>query len=128
MIAFTNATLVLPDRLVKNGSLVAENGRILLAGIGVPVPPQAKVFDCGGKYLSPGFVEVHVHGGLGADFMDLSVEAFRKVAKCHAKHGTTSMTPTSTTGPIADSFRFLDICKELQGTAEGGARILGGHL
>ena len=128
MTAFTNAALILPDRVVPNGTLVAEKGRITAVGIGIPFPPNAKAIDCGGKYLSPGFVDVHVHGGEGADFMDLTVEAFRTAARCQAKHGTTSLTPTSTTGPLADSFRFLDLCKELQGTAEGGARILGGHL
>jgi N-acetylglucosamine-6-phosphate deacetylase len=128
MIAFTNASLILPDRVVPNGTLLAEKGRITAVGIGITVPPHAKTIDCGGKYLSPGFVDVHVHGGAGADFMDLTVEAFRMAARCHARHGTTSLTPTSTTGPLADSFRFLDLCKELQGTAEGGSRILGGHL
>src|SRR6187455_2378706 len=104
MIAFTNASLILPERVVPNGTLLAEKGRITAVGIGIPVPPNAQAIDCGGKYLSPGFVDVHVHGGAGADFMDLTVEAFRTAARCQAKHGTTSLTPTSTTGPLADSY------------------------
>jgi N-acetylglucosamine-6-phosphate deacetylase len=128
MIAFANGTVVLPTRLVPNGTVVCEHGRVTAVGKKVPIPSGCEVVDCLGQYVSPGFVEVHVHGGAGADFMDLTVEAFRTVARCHAKHGTTSLTPTSTTGPLEDSFRFLDLCRQLRGTAEGGARILGGHL
>ncbi len=122
--AFENALLILPDR-VEPGTLVVRDERIDSFG---PVPAGATVVDLGGKYLSPGFVDLHVHGGDGADFMDLTAEAFRKVCCCHARHGTTACTPTSTVSTIADSFRFLELCGELRGTDTGGAKILGGHL
>ncbi|MFO0935219.1 MAG: amidohydrolase family protein [Gemmataceae bacterium] len=128
MLAFVNGTLVLPNRLVPRGTLLSENGRITAIGRKLKIPSGSAIVDCLDQYVSPGFVDVHVHGGAGADFMDLTVEAFRTVARCHARHGTTSLTPTSSTGPIADSLRFLELCQELMGTAEGGARILGGHL
>lgn len=119
---FTNATLVLPDRLVPNAGLAVENGRI------VDVGPARGGTDLGGAYLAPGFVDLHVHGGDGADFMDGTTEAFRTVCRCHARHGTTSLTPTSTvaTGPQYD--RFLQLCGELYGDVAGGARIVGSHF
>ena len=49
------------------------------------------MIDLGGMYLAPGFVDLHVHGGDGADFMDGTAEAFRTVCRCHARHGTTSL-------------------------------------
>jgi N-acetylglucosamine-6-phosphate deacetylase len=122
--AFVNASLIFPDH-VEPGTLVVRDGRIESFG---PVPADATVVDLSGKYLSPGFVDLHVHGGDGADFMDLTAEAFRAVCRCHARHGTTALTPTSTVSTIADSFRFLDLCGELRGTDTGGARIIGGHL
>ena len=120
---FTNATLVLPDRLVPGASVVVEGGRIAAVG-----PARAGAIDLGGQYLAPGFVDLHVHGGAGADFMDGTAEAFRTVCRCHARHGTTSLTPTSTvaTGPQYD--RFLALCAELRGDVPGGARIVGSHF
>ena len=116
---FTNATLVLPDRLAPGASLAVEGGRIAELGAA-----RAGGTDPGGMYLAPGFVDLHVHGGDGADFMDGTAEAFRTVCRCHARHGTTSLTPTSTvaTGPQYD--RFLELCGELYGDVPGGARIV----
>jgi N-acetylglucosamine-6-phosphate deacetylase len=120
---FTNATLVLSDRLVPNAGLAVEGGRFVEVGAA-----PAGGTDLGGMYLAPGFVDLHVHGGDGADFMDGTPEAFRAVCRCHARHGTTSLTPTSTvaTGPQYD--RFLALCRELFGDVPGGARIVGSHF
>ncbi len=121
---FTNARIVLPT-VVVTGSVVMSGG--IIAAVG-DVPPVGDVIDLGGDYLLPGFVEMHVHGGDGADFMDLTPEAFRTVARCHARHGTTTMTPTSTVGTFEQYRRFLEINAELAGTSDGGARLVGGHL
>ncbi|MBY0513893.1 MAG: N-acetylglucosamine-6-phosphate deacetylase [Gemmataceae bacterium] len=121
---FTNATLVLPDRLVPNGTLTAEAGRIRAVGQG----QVAGGIDLGGKYLAPGFVDLHVHGGDGADFMDGTADAFRAVCRCHARHGTTSLTPTSTVATMGQYLRFLELCGEMLGEVPGGARIVGCHF
>ncbi|MFO0797360.1 MAG: N-acetylglucosamine-6-phosphate deacetylase [Gemmataceae bacterium] len=120
----TNATLVLPDRLVPNGSLAFESGRI----VAVTETPTPGGIDLGGAYLAPGFVDLHVHGGDGADFMDGTAEAFRAVCRCHARHGTTSLTPTSTVARTDQYLRFLELCGELAGDVPGGARIVGCHF
>jgi N-acetylglucosamine-6-phosphate deacetylase len=79
-------------------------------------------------YLAPGFVDLHVHGGDGADFMDGTPEAFRTVCRCHLRHGTTSLTPTSTVARMDQYLRFLELCGELLGDVPGGARIVGSHF
>src|SRR5438874_6445863 len=98
--AFVNGTLIRADRLERT-SLVAEEGRIAAFG-----GTCDRVVDLGGKYLAPGFIDIHVHGGGGADFMDLTSDAFRTVCRTHVKHGTTSLTPTSTVAHEADYARF----------------------
>jgi N-acetylglucosamine-6-phosphate deacetylase len=124
---FTNATLVLPHGVQPNATLRTENGRI--AAIGEAVRSDgAEVVDLGGLYLAPGFVDLHVHGGDGADFMDGTADAFRSVCRCHARHGTTSLTPTSTVARMDQYTRFLDLCGELYGEVPGGARIVGSHF
>ena len=54
------------------------------------IVPGAIRLDAGGGYISPGFIDIHVHGGGGYDFMDNSVEAFLEIARLHARYGTTS--------------------------------------
>src|SRR5438067_9962540 len=122
---FTNATLVLPDRLHR-GALLARGGRI--RAVGNPDLVSTDAIDLGGMYLAPGFVDLHVHGGDGADFMDGTAEAFRTVCRCHARHGTTSLTPTSTVARMDQYLRFLELCGELHGDVPGGARIVGSHF
>ena len=119
---FANATLVLPDRLVPGASLAVEDGRITEVGA------RRDGIDLEGMYLAPGFVDLHVHGGNGADFMDGTAAAFRTVCRCHAAHGTTSLTPTSTVATAAQYDRFLALCGELRGEVPGGARVVGCHF
>jgi N-acetylglucosamine-6-phosphate deacetylase len=123
---FTNATIVLPDQLLPKGGLAAEDGRI--AGVGLPRAIPGDAIDLGGMYLCPGFIDLHVHGGDGADFMDSTAEAFRTVCRCHLRHGTTSLTPTSTVGRMDQYLRFLELCSELYGDVPGGSRIVGSHF
>lgn len=95
-VCFVNATLVLPDRLEPGCWLLAENGKIARFGQGTP-PPADQTADCGGQYLSPGFIDLHCHGGGGGSFLDLSLESHKKAMRMHLSHGVTSMTPTPTT-------------------------------
>ncbi|KAF5271261.1 hypothetical protein FQR65_LT17650 [Abscondita terminalis] len=59
--------------------------------------PRETVIDAEGMYVSPGFIDIHVHGGGGYDIMDNTVEAFQGVAATHAQYGTTAMLPTTLT-------------------------------
>src|SRR5688572_21163590 len=120
---FANATLVMSDRLVPGASLAIEGGQIVELGT-----ERAGAIDLGGMYLAPGFVDLHVHGGAGADFMDGTADAFRTVCRCHARHGTTSLTPTSTVARRDQYLRFLELCAQMYGDVPGGARIVGSHF
>ncbi|MER3417405.1 MAG: N-acetylglucosamine-6-phosphate deacetylase [Gemmataceae bacterium] len=120
-----HATLILPEGL-RPGSIRWEDQRITAVG---RVPETgAAVLDLSGYYVGPGLIDLHVHGGDGADFMDGSLEAFRTVCRCHARHGTTRLTPTSTVARREDYRRFLDCCVALYGGDTGGSRIVGAHL
>lgn len=121
---FTRAQLVLSDCIVESGQIGVVDGRL--------VDPQTLIepqfVDLAGRFLAPGFVDLHVHGGDGADFMDLTSDAFRTVCRCHARHGTTTLTPTSTVARYDQYVQFLELCRHFVGTNTGGARIVGGHL
>ena len=88
---------------IKNGKLVTdkleeknlyiENGKIV--NITEEDLPCDSELDAKGCYVSAGFIDTHVHGGGGHEFMDGGVEPMRLAAKTHLKYGTTSICPTS---------------------------------
>jgi N-acetylglucosamine-6-phosphate deacetylase len=84
--------------------------------------------DAGGRYVAPGLIDIHVHGGGGHDFMDGTVEAFLGVAALHAQHGTTAMLPTTMTCPLEKLYQILDIYPEARRVNVDGAQFLGLHL
>ena len=107
---FTNATLILADRLLSGGWLLEDGGKILRYGCG-EAPAADEIIDCGSKYLSPGFIDVHCHGGGGGSFMSMELEQHIKAMEMHLKHGVTALTPTPGTADPAQ-IRTLRAIKE----------------
>src|SRR6516165_7964810 len=94
---FFRGVTVLPDRLLATGEIEVVGERISAVRESPgPIPPGARVIDAADGYLVPGYVDLHVHGGAGADFMDGTADAFRTVCQAHAAHGTTSVLATTT--------------------------------
>ncbi len=127
---FTNATVVQEDRIFVDGQVEVHDGRIRAVGQaqGATSVSGTRIIDLAGDYLAPGFVDLHVHGGAGADFMDGSDAAFRTVCQAHARHGTTSLLPTTTAARHEQHLAFLEVCRRLKAMGSGGARILGAHF
>jgi N-acetylglucosamine-6-phosphate deacetylase len=128
--AFVNGSIILADRLLDPGWVEMEEDRIRRCGAGAPpaVGPGVSTIDLAGGYLAPGFVDLHVHGGAGADFMDGTPEGFRIACRAHARHGTTSLLPTTTVARHEQHLAFLDVCRQLLGADTGGARVVGAHF
>lgn len=109
---FTNTTLVLPDRLLPHAWLLEQDGKIARYGVGAP-PAADERIDCGGCYLSPGFIDVHCHGGGGGSFDDLDPASHVRAMKLHLSHGVTSLTPTPSAFDPETVGRLADIKKEI---------------
>jgi N-acetylglucosamine-6-phosphate deacetylase len=128
---FTHVTAILPDRLMEEAWVLCEKGKIVSISTKKPkVTAETQIVDGRGGYLSPGFIDIHVHGGDGADFMDGTSEAVRVACRAHARHGTTTIFPTTTTGSPEQIHAMLDAAKAVQAERciENGARIAGVHL
>src|SRR5687767_1095047 len=77
---FRNGTVILPDRLLEGATVRVEGGRIV--GIDTTASTGGgEVVDLAGGYLSPGYIDIHVHGGDDSDFMDGTPEAFQTVCR-----------------------------------------------
>lgn len=125
---FLNGTIIAHDRLVEDAVLVCRNGKIVGIKQGkVALPPDAVVVDAGGGYISPGFVDLHVHGGAGADFMDGTVEAVDTACRAHMRHGTTTIFPTTTTGSSEQIMSMLAACKQVM-QSDSSSTLAGVHL
>ncbi|HVO40645.1 MAG TPA: N-acetylglucosamine-6-phosphate deacetylase [Spirochaetia bacterium] len=135
---FTNARLVLPDRVVA-GSVEVEGNRIAAVreGEGRPAPRGEQVIDARGLFLGPGFVDIHTHGGGGADFMDGTADAVRTGCLTHLSHGTTSVVPTTLTSTFEEMISVLRLIEQVRdelrppggaGAAPALPEILGVHV
>ena len=128
-----NATLVLPDRLLPGGAIHLRGGCIAAVAPAAELPSwDGPALDAGASYAAPGFVDMHVHGGDGADFMDGTPAAFETVIRAHTRHGTTSIVPTSTVARHDQTLRLLELCRTFMRpdvrSSPGMARVVGAHL
>jgi N-acetylglucosamine-6-phosphate deacetylase len=82
----------------------------------------------GEDIVLPGFVDLHVHGGAGADIMD-GGDAIDRIARLHARHGTTSLLATTVTAD-ADSLQraLASVGRAVRERHPGASRVLGVHL
>lgn len=127
-IKITNGVIITPYRYIRGGSVVIEDGIITGVEERDTEVPDAEVIDAGGNYISPGFIDLHLHGGGGHDFMDGTEEAFLGIAAAHARYGTTAMVPTTLTAEREDLLKTLDIYESAHAKNVNGAQFLGMHL
>ena len=78
--------------------------------------------------LVPGFVDLHVHGGDGADFMDAHEEATARIVDFHATHGTTSLAATTLSASRSDLHAAVETIARVSADPRAGAEIIGIHL
>ncbi|MFN8377529.1 MAG: N-acetylglucosamine-6-phosphate deacetylase [Anaerolineae bacterium] len=121
-----NARLVTPSGVVQ-GNLHVESGRIAALGA-LEIPDEANVVDARDGWLLPGFIDVHVHGGVGCEAMDADPDGLRQMARFYAAHGVTSFLPTTWTAPYEDIMAALETIAAVQREGTGGAAILGAHV
>ncbi len=120
------AKALLPE-CIRQCQAVVENGCILDVAEHVPLAPDDRVIQGAGLYLCPGFVDIHVHGGGGFSAMSGKAEDVIAMANAHARHGTTSILPTTLAAPLPN------LLKAVQGVRRAAAlpcdaAILGVHL
>jgi N-acetylglucosamine-6-phosphate deacetylase len=128
MKAFVNAKLITDSGVVPDGMVIVHGDRIDYAGPRGEVPERADVIDASGQYLAPGFVDIHVHGGAGSDFMDAADADIETVFRYHAAHGTTSLCPTTATAPLDEILTSLEAIARYRNGLQLFGRALGAHI
>ena len=93
---------------IKNGKVILENGIVenkavlytdKIVGIvdECEIPADAEIIDANGGYVTPGFIELHIHGYLGKDVCDASEQSIRIISKGLLENGVTGYLPTTMT-------------------------------
>lgn len=110
--------------------MLVRDGRIVsVSSESDAVPADATVVDSGDGFLCPGFVDLHVHGGDGSDFMDGTAEAFRNALRSHARHGTTRMAVTTTVATHEQILATFGQTRHFRRNPDPhGARVMGAHF
>lgn len=114
----TDGCITKKDVLIKDKFIESDDFR-------GEIPPNCGVIDASGSYVSPGFVDIHLHGGGGYDFMDCTAEAFEGISRTHLENGTTTMVPTAVSSTMENT---LELIRTYKNNIENYPNFYGIHL
>ena len=123
--------IVTPDGVLSGGALtIDDSGTIAEVAASRTSSPRSGDLEAADFLVLPGFVDVHVHGGGGADFMHGTADAARQIARTHARFGTTSLLATTLTASREATDAAISAVRSVieAGPSDGEARVLGIHL
>lgn len=123
---YKNCKVIFPQK-IRDCIVLTEEGKIIDITQRYDESPTDTVVDCHGLYLSPGFIDIHVHGGGGKSTMTPKSADITEMAEAHLKFGTTSIVPTTLTAPVE---QLKNAILSVKTASEGAckANILGVHL
>ena len=120
-----NARIVTSSEILEGANLLySESG---IEYIGKDTPFSETVIDADGRYLIPGFIDLHCHGGDGYEFMDATPDEMAHIAAFHLSHGTTTMLATTLAAPDREICACLDNIARILDTGTAPS-IIGAHL
>lgn len=123
-----NARIVLPEQVIFNGFLEIANGRIVKVEKGEPTSTSPKVvFDAHKATLTPGFIDLHVHGGNGGAFTSVDPAEHDLARDFHLKNGTTSMLASTHTMEFESLLAILKVLSDSSKANKNGSKVLGIH-
>ena len=126
--AIINCILLTPFRYVENAGVLIEGEKILELFEGKPPVQAERIVDAKGAYVSPGFIDMHTHGGGGFEYLDGTCEAFEGAGKFHMRYGATTIMPTISASVDEEMFAALDAFKQVKKSMKSGPDFFGVHL
>jgi N-acetylglucosamine-6-phosphate deacetylase len=123
-----NGKIITANKIINGGSVLITGDTITAVCESDIEFEDAIEINANGKYISPGFIDLHIHGGGGHDFMDGTEIAFLRIAETHAQYGTTSMLPTTLSASKEEILQTLAVYEDANRNNINGAQFLGMHL
>ncbi len=126
----TNGKIMTPLRQINPGAILVEDS--IIRDLGPPdriLPPaNARVIDVRGMWISPGFIDLHIHGSWGGDVMAASSADLARMTEGMVKGGVTSFLPSTLSGPLSEIVEAVECIEQVMDSGLKGARILGAHI
>jgi N-acetylglucosamine-6-phosphate deacetylase len=126
-----HGTIVSPFQLLEDRIIIIEKGKIIAITDkkeDLALLKNVEIIEAQNKFIVPGYIDIHVHGGGGSDVMDGEYEAIKQVATTHSRFGTTAFLPTTMTMTKNKIIKSLKSIHEARLKGTGTAEILGIHL
>jgi len=126
-ILFKNGAVVLADTVLFKSDVLVKESEIAEVGPDLRTPRGAEVIDATGHNIAPGFIDVHIHGGLGQMFEFADADGYAKVAARLAESGITGFLATIAALPHDNALDAVKTATAFAG-ATGGAKMIGIHM
>ena len=125
-----NGRIMTPNGIIENGSILIKGGKIAAVeeSGGVEFAEGAEIMDAAGKWVLPGFIDLHCHGAKGCDVMDATLSDIETIARYHAGGGATAFLPTTASSSPEAILRALEAVREVRSSGVDGAMVIGAHL
>lgn len=129
-LALCNGRVVLPDRTASGLAVVIEQESGTIASVIAEgeLPSEIAQFDVGGRWITPGLIDIHTHGALGHTFNEPTEQAFQTILEENARRGVTGVLATIATAPIEDLVQTFEFIRRWMAEPRPGAQVLGAHL
>ena len=127
MLVLKNAKIILENKILYGKALVLGD-KIEAIIEETEIPEGAEIIDCEGGYITPGFIDLHIHGYLGKDVCDATAESIRTIASGIVENGVTGFLPTTMTVDMMVINGAINACRSVKNCGEYyGSQILGVH-
>jgi len=126
--ALINGRVILPREIVSGKAVIIEGEKIAAIADVASLPAGIPTVDVGGRYISPGLIDIHIHGALGHTFNEPTAEAFAAITAETARRGITALLATTATAPVSDLTASLAFCRRWMAEDWDGSQILGAHV
>ncbi len=123
--------VITPNKIIEGGAIGIEGNKILYVGENKNLRDFKKVLDFKEYFISPGFIDIHIHGAFGKDIIDGEESALDTISSFIVKNGTTGFLPTVLTAPLEDMEKAIRVIENFISKQErgiNGAKILGINL
>ncbi len=121
--ALVGGRFVLPDGIRTDVAIVCRDGRIA----DITQDPDVPTVDVGGRLVTPGLVDIHVHGALGRSFGAADQSTYDTILRHLARQGITSANASLVSGPVDELVQVMKFAADYRPPGDG-ARLLGVHL
>jgi N-acetylglucosamine-6-phosphate deacetylase len=124
-----DARVVTTSGVLEPGWLRIDGGRIVAVGSGTPPPLGGDQVELGGRWVVPGFIDLHTHGGGGRSTLTDDPAEIQAVADFHCRHGTTRSLASIVSAPLDKTLAALAAVRDVvRSGATNGAQVIGSHL